>query len=123
MQAMSKALGVKCAYCHLKEGNKINYGADTPRKEVARTMKHVFVDRLVSTSDTTLTYLIGDRPVHLRAVYRADSDSAFIDLSRIQGEHTVAQMRVDAPSAGSGLRCETCHAGSTAVLVPVTEED
>lgn len=122
MKAMSEALGVKCTYCHLKRGNKINYGADTPRKEVARAMKHVFVDRLGSTGDTTLSYLIEGRSVHLRAVYRAANDGAFIDLSAVEGEHTAARKRVEAPAAGSGLRCETCHAGSTAVLIPVAEE-
>lgn len=101
----------------------MDYVADTPRKEVARVMKHVFVDQLSGANDTTLTYLIGDRPVHLRAVYRATSDGAFIDLSQIEGKHIVARQRVEVPSAHSGLWCETCHAGSTAVLVPVTEED
>ena len=123
MKAISKALGVKCTYCHLREGNKINYGADTPRKEVARAMKRGFVDLLASANDTTLTYLIEDRPVHLRAVYRITDDGAFIDLSAVEGERTVARKRIDASSAGPGLQCETCHVGSTAVLVPVTEEN
>ncbi len=50
MNAFTKALGVKCDYCH----NVTNFDQDTPRKQIARFMMTEFSGKLVKTDGSAV---------------------------------------------------------------------
>ena len=46
MKGIAKSLGVKCLYCHVKEGGKIKYKADTPHKTFTISKRKFFVNHI-----------------------------------------------------------------------------
>jgi hypothetical protein len=132
MKQISRALGVRCKYCHA--GSK--YSKETPRKELARAMHYAFADSLIIKGQANL--LIegkdGQSPKHLSAIYQATADNPGILLrsaSAISTEPTAPNQTINQttaqnagntdstsverfipfPSTGARLKCATCHQG------------
>ncbi len=46
MNGWARELGVKCHYCHVKQGDEYDYDADTPNKAIAHYCEENFVEKL-----------------------------------------------------------------------------
>jgi len=46
MSGWSRGVGVKCEYCHVKQGRKFDYEADTTMRGVGHYCEEAFVDQL-----------------------------------------------------------------------------
>lgn len=46
MNGWARELGVKCAHCHVRQGEEFDYEAATPNKAIAAYCEEQFVDRL-----------------------------------------------------------------------------
>ena len=46
MNGWAREIGVKCAYCHVKDGDEFDYEAETPKKKIASYCEEHFVDVL-----------------------------------------------------------------------------
>jgi hypothetical protein len=55
MRGFTKALGVKCNYCHVKEEGKFDYPQWTKRKRIALWMHLQFVQKLKQADGTEVT--------------------------------------------------------------------
>ena len=116
MRDISKSLGVKCTHCHVKEGNKVQYEIDTPNKKSARAMKFGFVDRLATKGESTVEYANGGKTAKVRAVVRTKGEEPGIYLSKIEKGKTTAEKRVELPTKGEMLSCNTCHMGAVHIF-------
>lgn len=115
MKSISDALGVRCTYCHVRVGKKMDYRAETPQKIVTRDMKRALVDRLASRGDTVVTYSSQKHPIQVRAIYEMGEEHAEIRLFKSEdgGPEVHAQIRV---LAGTEVSCATCHAGAVHIF-------
>lgn len=120
MKEMSRALGVRCKHCHVGK----DYHRETPNKDLARLMKHDFVDSLIhkGTVELTLEYP-GQAPgdttkKQLFATYqKADDGTALIHLKAVVGEdQKTFDQQLSLPQARQKLNCGTCHAGKLQFL-------
>jgi hypothetical protein len=109
MREVSKALGVNCTHCHVKEGGKVVYETNTPNKEIARKMKLNFVDQLAAKGMLEVEYPHDGKTVKIKAVYTAKGEAAGIGLTATTGDGKVHQTRVQLPAEGEALSCLTCH--------------
>ena len=122
MRNIAKAMGEKCTYCHIKEGGKVVYEKDTPHKKVARQMKLIFIDSLVTKSKVEVSFPHHDKTKVIQAHYVAEGDSAGIYLLAQEGEGPKHEGMVALPPEGEVLSCMTCHGGKVHNLI-VEEED
>ncbi len=120
MKGISKSLGVKCLYCHVKEGGKIKYTTDTPHKKLARLMKVSFVDSLAQKGSLELEIAEGHHKTMVKAVYQAKGEDAGIHLTATTKDGKSHQKVVALPAEGKSLNCMTCHNGKVHIL---TEEE
>ena len=133
MKGISKSLGVKCLYCHVKEGGKIKYKTDTPHKKLARLMKVSFVDSLVQKGASELEIAEEHHKTIVKAVYQAKGKDAGIHLTAttLETPGTIEELItnkdgkshqkvVALPAEGKSLNCMTCHNGKVHIL---TEEE
>ena len=111
MKLVSKALGVKCLHCHVKEGGKILYSKDTAEKEIARSMKTVFVDSLVLKGQTQMTFVEKEKKTDITARFIAKGDSAGIHLTAKTADGKVHRKLLPLPPDPNALNCATCHNG------------
>ena len=124
MKNISKALGVKCLYCHVKEGGKVVYTKETPEKEIARQMKWVFVDSL-AVADTTvqISFSHDGKTTNVQALYKASGEDAGIHLMAQADKEPKKEGMVGLPSEGETLSCKTCHGGKVHIFAKKTTED
>ena len=124
MKNISKALGVKCLYCHVKEGGKVVYTKDTPEKEIARQMKWVFVDSL-AVADTTvqISFPHDGKTKNVQALYKASGEDAGIHLMAQADKGPKEESMVGLPPEGETLSCKTCHGGKVHIFAKETTED
>ena len=120
MKGISKSLGVKCLYCHVKEGGKIKYTTDTPHKKLARLMKVSFVDSLAQKGSLELEIAEEHHKTMVKAVYQAKGKDAGIHLTATTKDGKSHQKVVALPAEGKSLNCMTCHNGKVHIL---TEEE
>ena len=118
MRNISKAIGEKCTYCHVKEGGKVVYKKDTPNKEVARQMKLAVVDSLVAKNFVEFSFPHHGKTMVVRAEYAGQGDGADILLSSQHGDHPRREGSVAPPPDGEALSCKTCHNGKVHILMP-----
>ncbi len=119
MKGIAQSLGVKCLYCHTKEGGKIKYEVNTPHKKLARSMKYSFVDSLVHKGQGQVEIAEEDHKTMVKAIYHAKGDSAGIHLTATTAAGKTLQKTMPLPEEGAGITCMTCHNGKVHFL---TEE-
>jgi hypothetical protein len=110
MEAISKALGVTCAYCHLtqKADGQPDYKAPSSQKATARHMQVKIVDVFVQKDGTPLTCATCHRG---RATF-IPRDTAQTLPSRLVGmRRTEIVELMKSMQRGLGLQtCDQCHA-------------
>ena len=116
MKMVSKALGVKCLHCHVREDGKILYPKDTAEKEIARSMKMVFVDSLFLKRQTLVTLEEDKKKTHITARFVAKGDSAGIHLTAKTADGEVYRKLLPLPTDPKALYCATCHNGKLRFL-------
>lgn len=122
MKGIAKSLGVKCLHCHVKESGKIKYEIDTPHKEIARQMKHNFVDSLGHKLQVELEIPHEGNTIAVLAKYHAQGDSAGIHLKATTPAEKTYQKEVLLPEKGAAITCMTCHNGQVHFLTEAEEE-
>ncbi|RMG08657.1 MAG: hypothetical protein D6731_21405 [Planctomycetota bacterium] len=55
MRGWSRAIGKKCNYCHVKDGEEFDYEADTPNKRLAHYCEEHFVEKLLTKAKRPVT--------------------------------------------------------------------
>lgn len=120
MKGIAQSLGVKCQDCHLKEGGKLNYKADTEHKKIARQMKRILVDSLAQKGSGEIAVLEGHHKTKINALYTAQGEAAGIHLTLAKND-TTYKKTLALPVAGQPLTCMTCHKGQLHFLVPEAE--
>ena len=126
MKGIAKSLGVKCLFCHVKEGGKPKYEVDTPRKELARRMKRSLVDSLLIKGEVQIAIEHEDHKTTVKAVYTAKGDSPGIHLTAVTGGKTFAKtipLPEKGPDGTSAINCMTCHNGETHFLTGEEEKE
>ncbi len=123
MKAIAKSLGVKCLFCHVKEGGKPNYQIDTPYKEMARKMKTTFVDSLLIKGQVELVIDAEGHKATLKAVHNATGDTPGIHLTATTADGKAHAIVLPLPPKGetegtTTINCMTCHNGKTHILTP-----
>ena len=116
MRGISKALGEKCTYCHVKEGGKVVYTTDTPHKQAARQMKSAFIDSLVANGQAEASFDHHGKSKVIKANYTTKGDDAGIHLVAQEGEGEQHTLKVSLPKKGEALNCKTCHGGRVHIL-------
>ena len=122
MRGIAKSLGVKCTFCHVKEGGKVVYSIDTDHKRVARQMKSAFIDSLVAKGTATVSFPEDGKTMTIQAVYKAEGEDAGIHLSAQAGEDPKHEGVVDLPPEGEALSCMTCHGRKVHILTSEEED-
>ena len=117
MKGIAKSLGVKCLFCHVKEGGKIKYDVDSPQKILARTMKTTFVDSLVIKGEIQIAIEDEDHKTTVKAVHVAAGEAPGIHLTVVNKagktfEKTLPLPEKDA-TGKTAINCMTCHNGKT----------
>lgn len=120
MKGIAQSLGVKCQDCHLKEGGKLNYKADTEHKRMARQMKQVLVDSLAQKGSGEITIKEDHHQTKIAAQYVAQGETAGIHLVLAKND-TTYKKSLALPAAGQPLTCMTCHNGQLHFLAPEAE--
>lgn len=120
MKVIAQSLGVKCQDCHLKQGGKLNYKADTEHKKVVRLMKHVLVDSLAQKGSGEIAVQGGHHQIKITAQYAAQGDAPGILLTMLKDDKSY-QKKLPLPAAGQPLTCMTCHNGHLHFLAPEAE--
>ena len=120
MKGIAQSLGVKCQDCHLKQGGKLDYKADTEHKRMARQMKRVLVDSLVQKGSGEIAVQEDHHQTKITAQYVAQGDAAGILLTMAKNDKTF-QKKLPLPAAGQPLTCMTCHNGHLHFLAPEAE--
>ena len=110
MKGIAKSLGVKCHHCHIKEGGKIKYEADTERKKFARLMKTNLVDSLATKGQVKVEIAEADHKTLVNAVYQVGDDSAAIQLT-VAKEGKEYTKSIPLPAKDASISCMTCHGG------------
>ena len=123
MKGKSKALGVKCLYCHVKEGGKVVYTKDTPEKEIARQMKLVFVDSLIADTTVQISFPHDGKTKNVQALYKASGEDAGIHLMAQADKGPKEESMVGLPPEGETLSCKTCHGGKVHIFAKETTEN
>ena len=116
MRGISKALGEKCTYCHVKEGGKVVYTTDTPHKQAARQMKSAFIDSLVANGQAEASFDHHGKSKVIKANYTTKGDDPGIHLVVQEGEGEQHTLKVSSPNKGHALSCKTCHGGRVHIL-------
>ena len=117
MKEIVKALGVKnCQYCHVKQGGRPRFDLETPNKRIARQMKTGFVDSLAHKGDVALVIAQEGHETTVTAAYRAQGDTAGIELATTTGQGEALTRLMPLPEKGSGIDCATCHQGQLHIL-------
>ena len=117
MKGIAKSLGVKCLFCHVKEGGKPKYEIDTPNKELARKMKTTFVDSLIIKGEIQIAIEEKDHKMTVTAVHAATSEAPGIHLTVVDKAGKTFQKTLPLPEKDAGavavIHCMTCHGGKT----------
>jgi len=120
MKGIAKSLGVKCLFCHIKEGGKIKYEADSPHKTLARKMKTTFVDSLLIKGEIQIAIEDEGHKTTLKAVYAAAGEAPGIHLTAVDKAGKTFQKTLPLPEKDAAgktiLNCMTCHGGKTHFL-------
>ena len=120
MKGIAKSLGVKCLFCHVKEGGKIKYDADSPHKILARKMKTAFVDSLVIKGEIEIAFEDEGHKTTLKAVYAAAGKAPGIHLTAVNKTGKTFEKTLPLPEKDAAgktvLNCMTCHGGKTHFL-------
>jgi hypothetical protein len=122
MKALAQSLGVKCQDCHLKQGGKLDYKAETEHKKVTRQMKQVLVDSLVEKGSGEIAVVDGHHQTKITARYVAQGDAPGIHLTMLKGEKSYQKTQA-LPAAGQTITCMICHNGQLHFLAPEPEHN
>ena len=119
MASIVKSIGVnkhgKCLYCHIKEGGKPNFSADTQRKQFARLMKTNFVDSLAIKKKVSFVIDEENQETSLVAEYKEGGEKPGIYLSATVSTKDAKtpsksfETVLALPAKGATLSCMTCH--------------
>jgi len=109
MEAISKALGVKCAYCHpsVNEAGERDYKAPSPLKKTSLYMKHHFVDGLVTTAGKSIDCAF----CHTGTARFVVRDTSAAKPSRLAGmsRGEIVAMMKEMQKALGVKACDYCH--------------
>ena len=109
MEAISKALGVKCQYCHpsVNEAGEPDYKALSPLKTTAFYMKHHFVDGLITTAGKTIDCAF----CHTGMAQFVVRDTSAAKPSRLAGmsRGEIVAMMKEMQKALGVKACDYCH--------------
>lgn len=124
MKAISKALGVKCLFCHVKEGGKPQYEIDTPYKELTRKMKTAFVDSLLIKGQVELLIDAEGHKTTIKAVHTTTGDTTGIHLTATTADGKAHAVVLPLPPKGgtNAINCMTCHNGKTHIFTPAEDK-
>ncbi len=119
MALIVKSIGVskqgKCLYCHIKEGGKPNFPADTQRKQFARLMKTGFVDSLAIKKEVALVIDEEEHETSIVAEYKVGGEKPGIYLSATVSPKDAKtppksfETVLALPAKGETVSCMTCH--------------
>ncbi len=119
MALIVKSIGVskqgKCLYCHIKEGGKPNFPADTQRKEFARLMKNGFVDNLAIKKKVALVLEEEKHKTSIVAEYKEGGEkpgiylAATVTTSDDKATPKSFETVLALPAKGETVSCMTCH--------------
>ena len=119
MKAIVKSIGVAkegaCLYCHIKEGGKPNFAADSPRKQIARLMKTNFVDKLASEKNVSVALNDEAHKMNIVAEYKSEGEKPGIYLTATTASADAKtplktyETVVPLPAKGQTVTCMTCH--------------
>ncbi len=101
MTSFTIALGTTCTGCHEGSGNRVDYEAETPKKNIAKKMWSEFVRKL-QKKDGGAIYCDSCHQGKMTFLDRADDRS----LGAWMQDHFVAKL---ARSDGAEHACTTCH--------------
>ena len=109
MEAISKALGVKCKYCHPSEteAGERDYKGPSPFKKTALYMKHHFVNGLITTAGKSIDCAFCHTGT-ARFVVRDTSAAKSSRLAGMSRGEIVAMMK-DMQKALGVKACDYCH--------------
>ncbi len=116
MRGISKAIGEKCTYCHVKIGGKVVYEKDTDHKRAARQMKSTFIDSLVANGQTEASFDHHGKTKTIGASFATEGENAGIHLEVQEGAGKPQMIKVDLPKKGEALSCATCHGGKVHIF-------
>lgn len=109
MEAISKALGVKCQYCHPSEteAGERDYKAPSPLKKTVLYMKHHFVDGLVTIAGKSIDCAF----CHAGTARFVVRDTSAAKPSRLAGmsRGEIVAMMKDMQKALGVKACDYCH--------------
>lgn len=109
MEAISKALGVKCQYCHLSktEAGERDYKAPSPLKDTVIYMKHHFVDGLVTKAGKSIDCAF----CHTGTARFVVRDTSAAKPSRLAGRSRgeIVAMMKEMQKALGVKACDHCH--------------
>ncbi len=119
MKSIVKSIGVgkegACLYCHIKEGGKPNFPADTQRKQLARLMKTGFVDSLAIKKKVALVIEEEKHETSLVAEYKEGGEkpgiylSATVSTKDAKTPPKTFETVLALPGKGKTVSCMTCH--------------
>lgn len=109
MVKVTKALGVKCVFCHVKEGGKMKYEEETKHKKIGRGMKLNLVDSLAIKGKVTVEIPEDEGKLEILAVLQANGDNAGIHLTATTPDKKVHKKTLPLPKEGESITCMTCH--------------
>ena len=101
MNTFTIALGTTCEGCHAKSGTKIDYEAETPKKNVAKKMWSELVGKL-QRKDGTALYCDSCHQGKMKFLARADSEALGVWMEN----NFVGNL---ARRDGADHACATCH--------------
>lgn len=123
MKANAKALDVKCVYCHVKEGGKMNYKKETKHKKVGRAMKLGMVDSLALKGEIVVEIPEEEGKIEILAVFQAEGDNVGIHLTATMPDKKTHQSTLALPKEGESITCMTCHQGKLHFLTHDHKEE
>lgn len=109
MVKVAKSLGVKCVFCHVKEGGKMNYEEETKHKIIGRSMKLSMVDSLAIKDTVTVEIPEHESKIKILAVLQANGADAGIHLTATTPDNKVHKKTLPLPKEGESITCMTCH--------------
>ncbi len=123
MVKVAKALGVKCIFCHVKEGGKMKYKEETKHKKIGRYMKLSLVDSLAIKGKISFEIPEDEGKIKVLAVYQTAGDAPGIHLSATTPDNKVHKKTLPLPKEGDPITCMTCHQRHKHILLTHEEEE
>ena len=118
MSQWARELGVKCDFCHVRQGRVFDYEAETHHKEVADYCHHHFQEPLRNEDGEQLSCSsCHDRDPHVfPAQEDGVSDAAHREVVAAYCEENFVGALFDAD--GDQVSCQTCHEDGPGKLLP-----